>query len=139
MVPLFAAWLVFTMKSEEARTRTLKVSTALLAAMVVVSAACIPGLRHVSTTREIVAIARQRPPANPLSSNAKRPTARSSMPPDGGHAPEGSARADARAIPVWRAVRPSGRQRQPEKGVESPASRQLDPNWPRPANGFWGG
>ena len=59
MVPLFAAWLVFTMKSEEARTRTLKVSTALLAAMVVVSAACIPGLRHVSTTREIVAVARQ--------------------------------------------------------------------------------
>jgi hypothetical protein len=67
MVPLFAAWLVFTTREEVVRKRLLAATTALAAAMAVVCVACVPFLQNTSTTREIVREARQHQDAGVIS------------------------------------------------------------------------
>lgn len=57
MVPLFAAWIVLTTRGELNRKRVLAMATMLVAAMAVVSVACVPCLRNLNTTREIVNLA----------------------------------------------------------------------------------
>jgi len=54
MLPLFAAWLALVTRNETARKRMLAATTALAAAMAVVSVVCVPLMRNTSTTREIV-------------------------------------------------------------------------------------
>jgi len=59
MVPLFAAWVVLTTRTDANRKRLLAASAVLVTATAVVSTVCVPCMRNVNTTREIVNVARR--------------------------------------------------------------------------------